>query len=145
MSGTQRLILSGSTPGLQQLRSCAVRGRPGKSAYELALDNGFSGTEAEWLASLTGAQGETGSQGPAGADGAAGRSAYEIALDNGFSGTEAQWLASLTGPQGATGPQGPAGEGLPSGGTTGQFLIKVNDASYACGWVTVPNANGGSF
>ena len=102
MSGTQRLILSGSTPGLQQLRSCAVRGRPGKSAYELALDNGFSGTEA-------------------------------------------QWLASLTGPQGATGPQGPAGEGLPSGGTTGQFLIKVNDASYACGWVTVPNANGGSF
>ena len=54
-------------------------------------------------------------------------------------------LGYIRGAAGQTGPQGPAGEGLPSGGTTGQFLIKVNDASYACGWVTVPNANGGSF
>lgn len=38
----------------------------GKSAYEVALDNGFVGTEQEWLASLKGAQGP---QGPAGADG----------------------------------------------------------------------------
>lgn len=29
-----------------------VRGEDGKSAYEVALDNGFEGTEAEWLASL---------------------------------------------------------------------------------------------
>lgn len=53
-------------------------GADGKSAYEVAVDNGFVGTEAEWLASLegptgptgpTGPKGDTGDTGPAGADG----------------------------------------------------------------------------
>lgn len=35
----------------------------GKSAYEIAVEHGYEGTEAQWLASLQGAQG------PAGADG----------------------------------------------------------------------------
>ena len=30
----------------------AIQGQPGKSAYELAAQNGFVGTQAEWLASL---------------------------------------------------------------------------------------------
>ena len=30
------------------------KGDPGKSAYQVAVDNGFSGTEEEWLASLDG-------------------------------------------------------------------------------------------
>ena len=30
----------------------AIRGVPGKSAYEVALDNGFVGTVDEWLKSL---------------------------------------------------------------------------------------------
>jgi hypothetical protein len=30
----------------------------GKSAYEVAVDNGFVGDETEWLASLTGPQGD---------------------------------------------------------------------------------------
>lgn len=30
----------------------------GKSAYEIAVANGFEGTEAEWLASLQGADAE---------------------------------------------------------------------------------------
>lgn len=34
----------------------------GKSAYEIAVEHGYEGTEAQWLASLQGAQG------PAGAD-----------------------------------------------------------------------------
>jgi hypothetical protein len=29
----------------------------GKSAYDIAVDNGFEGTEQEWLASLKGPQG----------------------------------------------------------------------------------------
>jgi hypothetical protein len=33
-------------------------GPPGKSAYQIAVDNGFVGTEAQWLASLQGADGE---------------------------------------------------------------------------------------
>ena len=34
----------------------------GKSAYQIAVDNGFIGTEAEWLASLRGADGKDGVQ-----------------------------------------------------------------------------------
>lgn len=49
----------------------------GPSAYQAALDEGFVGTQAEWVASLSG------------------KSAYEIALDNGFTGTEQEWLDSL--------------------------------------------------
>jgi hypothetical protein len=36
-------------------------GDPGQSAYEVAVQNGFSGTESEWLASLKGDPGDPGS------------------------------------------------------------------------------------
>lgn len=36
-------------------------GADGKSAYQVAVDNGFSGNEAAWLASLVGPTGATGS------------------------------------------------------------------------------------
>ena len=35
----------------------------GKSAYDIAVENGFVGTEAEWLESLKGDKGDTGAQG----------------------------------------------------------------------------------
>lgn len=38
-------------------------GRDGKSAYEIAVDNGFNGTVAEWLRSLHGEKGEPGKDG----------------------------------------------------------------------------------
>ncbi len=38
-----------------------VIGPPGKSAYEIAIDAGFTGTEAEWLESLKGPSGESAS------------------------------------------------------------------------------------
>ena len=89
-------LVSASPPGPGPLavRSCAAAGRPGKSAYELAVEQGFSGTEEEWLASLVG---------PQGAAGADGKSAYQVAVDGGFTGDEQAWLASLTGPAGADG------------------------------------------
>lgn len=68
-----------------------VRGPTGKSAYELAVDNGFNGSVQAWLTSLKGA------------DGAAGLSAYEVAKAAGFAGSEAQWLLSLKGTQGDAG------------------------------------------
>ena len=37
-----------------QIAELGKRGYSGKSAYELALSNGFLGTEAQWLASLKG-------------------------------------------------------------------------------------------
>jgi len=38
-------------------------GPAGASAYEIAVQNGFTGTEAEWLASLKGEQGPQGESG----------------------------------------------------------------------------------
>lgn len=47
-------------------------GMTGESAYEVAVRNGFEGTEEEWLASLVGPRGKTGQRGPAGPQGPAG-------------------------------------------------------------------------
>jgi hypothetical protein len=69
-------------------------GSAGLSAYQIAVNNGFSGTEAQWLTSL---QGANGADGATGQDGIDGLSAYQIAVNNGFTGTEAEWLASLQG------------------------------------------------
>ncbi len=111
-------------------------GPAGASAYEVAVANGFVGTEAEWLASLEGAPGLDGKDGadstvpgpagPAGADstvpgpaGAEGLSAYEVAVTNGYAGTEAEWLDSLIGPTGPAGADstvpGPVGPTGPAG------------------------------
>lgn len=113
-----------------------VPGQAGKSAYELAVEQGFKGTEAQWLESLshgpagkTGADGKSAYQiaqehgfkgseqdwlnslkGQSGKDGSAGASAYEIAKKAGFSGDEAAWLKSLVGPAGAPGTPGKAGD-----------------------------------
>lgn len=40
-----------------------VFGKDGKSAYEVAVKNGFEGSETEWLASLKGEQGKQGDRG----------------------------------------------------------------------------------
>lgn len=48
------------------LKGGGLQGEDGASAYEVALINGFVGTEQEWLDSLKGAQGEPGPQGPPG-------------------------------------------------------------------------------
>ena len=37
----------------------ALKGDTGKSAYEIAVKNGYSGSEAEWISSLVGVPGET--------------------------------------------------------------------------------------
>jgi hypothetical protein len=41
----------------------AANGGAGKSAYEVAVDNGFVGTESDWLLSLEGADGTNGTNG----------------------------------------------------------------------------------
>ena len=63
--------------------SPAISGENGKSAYEIAVEQGFEGSKIEWLTSL---------RGPKGSDGL---SAYDIAVKNGFEGTESEWLNSL--------------------------------------------------
>lgn len=86
--------------------SDGIDGTNGKSAYELAVDGGFSGDQTAWLASLKGADGADGTDGIDGAKGDDGDSAYEIAVTNGFVGDETAWLASLKGADGTDGTDG---------------------------------------
>ena len=48
----------------------------GKSAYEIACENGFKGTPTEWLASLKGDKGDKGDRGEQGEKGNAGNDGY---------------------------------------------------------------------
>ena len=70
------------------------RGDDGLSSYEIAVQQGYKGTEQQWLNSLKGAAGVNG------------KSAFEIAVENGFEGTEEEWLESLHGKDGADGKNG---------------------------------------
>lgn len=40
-----------------------TNGKDGESAYEIAVDEGYAGTQAEWIKSITGVKGDTGSTG----------------------------------------------------------------------------------
>ena len=97
-------------------------GAPGHSAYEVAVDNGFKGTESQWLASLKGKdgvkgdkgepgergpKGDTGDRGPIGPQGPKG--------DKGDTGS--QGPIGPKGDKGDTGPQGPIGPVGPQGST----------------------------
>lgn len=114
---------------LQKIQS-ASKGTDGKSAFEIAVEHGFVGTEVEWLESLKGVDGKDGVNGKDGCDGrnavdglpgkdgkdgadglpgrdgidgTDGKSAYIIAVEHGFSGTENEWLQSLKGADGKDG------------------------------------------
>ena len=117
------------TPDLYQqlLQKISEKGKDGKSAYEIAVEHGFVGTEADWLESLKGVDGKDGCDGRNGVDGlpgkdgkdgadglpgrdgidgingSDGKSAYIIAVEHGFSGTENEWLQSLKGADGKNG------------------------------------------
>ncbi len=56
-------------------------GAPGRSAYELAVQQGYKGTLDEWLESIKGADG---------------RDAYTIAVEGGYKGTEEEYNNALT-------------------------------------------------
>ena len=115
------------TPDLytQLLQKISEKGKDGKSAYQIATENGFIGTEEEWLESLKGIDGKDGADGAPGQDGIDGKngadghdgvngidgkSAYEIAVANGFTGTEVEWLESLKGSDGRDGADGLPGK-----------------------------------
>ncbi len=93
-------------------------GTNGDSAYQVAQDNGFNGTESEWLDSLNGTDGTSvkGDKGDSitGATGSNGLSNYELAQNNGFSGTEAEYLDSLNGDDGTSikGDKGDTGDSI---------------------------------
>ena len=80
----------------------------GKSAYEIAKENGFDGTEAEWLASLKGA---TGAAGANGKDGENGKTPYVGENGNWYIGADDTGKPSrgAKGEPGAKGDKGDTG------------------------------------
>lgn len=104
-------------------------GQPGLSAYQLAVNAGFKGTEAEWLDYLR--KGPQGPQGNPGTDGKDGQSAYQIWLSNGHEGTETDFLNSLIGARGEQGPQGEPGKNGQDGaqGPQGQPGLNGKDGA----------------
>ena len=96
---------------VQLSQSGGGQGSAGKSAYELAREAGFKGTQEEWLDSLIGPKGDIGPQGPKGDKGPKGDIGPQ-------------------GPQGDIGPQGPKGDKGPQGATGKNGTTPLKGVDY---------------
>ena len=94
----------------------------GKSAYEIAVENGFEGSEAEWLESLKGEQGEQGEKGDTGARGEKGEQGEKG--DTGARGEKGE--QGEQGEKGDTGARGEKGEQ----GEQGEPGVGIADITY---------------
>ena len=133
-----RLYLKGDTEWKFISDLSGAQGIQGLSAYQVAVQHGFEGTEAEWLISLKGEKGETGPKGDKGDTGEKGatgeRGPQGLQGERGLQGVQGeQGEPGIQGPvgpkgekgdQGEQGPQGPKGETGPQGpkGDTGSGL-----------------------
>lgn len=96
MANNDKDTLVGKVPGN------LVFGIPGKSAYQIAVENGFEGTILQWLQSLQG------------------KTAYEYAVEGGFEGTEEEFAARMAECAGAS--EDSDGVIAVSGATVGQTI-----------------------
>ena len=92
-------------------------GEDGLSAYEVAVANGFSGTQQQWLDSLVGADGADGTNGTNGIDGSDGAD------------------STVPVPKGDTGDQGPSGvisvtSPITNSGTSTEANIGIDLSAY---------------
>ena len=106
----------------------AACGEAGKSAYDIAVEHGFVGTEEEWLESLRGPQGEKGEQGEQGPQGEKGEQGEQgeagtpgttpsitinedgyWVINGEVTDVKAEGQDGEDGKDGASGPQGPSG------------------------------------
>lgn len=106
-------------------------GADGKSAYQIAIDNGFVGSQSEWLASLKGATGARGAPGKDGASGSPGADGITPTI-----GANGNWYLGTTdtgkpsrGAKGDTGASGsPGADGVtPHIGDNGNWYIGSAD------------------
>lgn len=133
-----RLYLKGDTEWKFISDLSGAQGIQGLSAYQVAVQHGFEGTEDEWLISLKGEKGETGPKGDKGNTGEKGdtgeRGPQGLQGERGLQGIQGeqgeQGIQGPVGPkgekgdQGERGPQGPQGQIGPQGpkGDTGSGL-----------------------
>lgn len=127
-----------------------IDGVDGLSAYEVAVANGFTGTEAAWLESLIGPEGPQGETGPQGEQGPVGASisikgTVATVGDLPVTGNTVNdaWVVTAnghlyvwsgTGWVDAGTVQGPAGVGVPAGGATHTILTKLSVNDYDTTW-----------
>lgn len=104
-----RLYLKGDTEWKFISDLSGAQGIQGLSAYQVAVQHGFEGTEDEWLISLKGEKGETGPKGDKGDTGEKGatgeRGPQGLQGERGLQGVQGE-----KGEQGIQGPVGPKGE-----------------------------------
>ncbi len=97
----------------------------GKSAYEIAVENGFEGTEAEWLESLKGQNGSNGQDGKPGQQGPAGENGQTP-----YIGENGNWFIGTTDTgikaEGTDGADGENGQ-TPYIGANGNWFIGTTD------------------
>ena len=128
-----RLYLKGDTEWKFISDLSGAQGIQGLSAYQVAVQHGFEGTEAEWLISLKGEKGKTGPKGDKGDTGEKGatgeRGPQGLQGERGLQGVRGekgepgiqgpvgpkgeqgkQGIQGIQGPQGKPGPQGPKGD-----------------------------------
>ena len=128
-----RLYLKGNTKWKFISDLSGAQGIQGLSAYQVAVQHGFKGTEDEWLISLKGEKGETGPKGDKGDTGEKGatgeRGPQGLQGERGLQGVQGekgepgiqgpvgpkgeqgeQGIQGIQGPQGEPGPQGPKGD-----------------------------------
>lgn len=130
-----RLYLKGDTEWKFISDLSGAQGIQGLSAYQVAVQHGFEGTEAEWLISLKGEKGETGPKGDKGDTGEKGatgeRGPQGLQGERGLQGVQGEQgepgIQGPVGPKGGKGDQGeqgPQGEPGPQGpkGDTGSGL-----------------------
>lgn len=133
-----RLYLKGDTEWKFISDLSGAQGIQGLSAYQVAVQHGFEGTEDKWLISLKGEKGETGPKGDKGDTGEKGatgeRGPQGLQGERGLQGVQGeQGEPGIQGPigpkgekgdQGERGPQGPQGQIGPQGpkGDTGSGL-----------------------
>lgn len=116
------------------------KGDSGDSAYEVAVANGFIGTEKEWLTSLVGKDGAKGDKGEQGIQGVQGQQGIqgdrgEIGLTGsqgvqGIQGPQGErGIQGLVGAQGVAGVRGEKGDGISIGHTYNSYDAMVVDLS----------------
>lgn len=128
-------------------------GADGKSAYEIAVENGFEGDEAAWLASLKGADGKPGADGTPGANGKDGTTPtigsngnwYLGTTDTGKPSRGEQGTPGKDGTDGKDGASGKDGAGMDiTGATVGQIakITAVDADGKPTAWEAVDMAGG---
>lgn len=112
-----RLYLKGNTEWKFISDLSGAQGIQGLSAYQVAVQHGFEGTEDEWLISLKGDKGETGPKGDKGDTGEKGatgeRGPQGLQGEKGLQGIQGE--KGEPGIQGPVGPKGEQGEPGPKG------------------------------